>query len=212
MVPGTEFRGPIAKLAAGGFHIVICTTEGKLYTLGQGWRGQLGHGVGCQDIHEINTGQYDEEVPRFVEALSGRKVISAATGLETTAVCTEAGEVYTFGAGKRGKLGHEGEADEHSPRLVSALIGEQVIDVDVGFGYSVMRTAEGKVFSFGKASESGDGDGKIAQIALGYIESLPAWQRRPQESASLIDTLVKVHGEDSSEHVKLHDMYVTTFS
>jgi alpha-tubulin suppressor-like RCC1 family protein len=49
------------------------------------WR--LGHG-----------GAGIQLVPKLVEALVGKKVIGAAAGMAHTVVCTQAGELFTFGA------------------------------------------------------------------------------------------------------------------
>jgi len=94
-----------------------------------GWTGvlalKLGHG-----------GQEKELVPRLVQALTGRNVIGASAGDEhtgcdtaVTAVWTEEGELFTFGAGWElfkfgngsGRLGHGGTQSELVPRLVQAL-------------------------------------------------------------------------------------------
>ena len=78
--------------------------------------GRLGHG-----------GQQDELGPRLVQGLTGKKVVGASAGAEHTAVWTDEGEVFTFGKGYRGKLGHGGIQHELVPRLVSALAGKTVI-------------------------------------------------------------------------------------
>ena len=63
-------------------------------------------------------------MPRLVEALVGKKVIGASTGSHAahTAVWTEEGDIYTFGDGGYGMLGHGGEQHEPAPRLVEALL------------------------------------------------------------------------------------------
>ena len=76
-------------------------------TCGWGNDGALGHGN-------------REHKPSFcrVEALVGMKIVAVAAGCIHTVVCTDAGEVLTFGGGMRGDLGHAGEADELLPRVV----------------------------------------------------------------------------------------------
>jgi len=68
-------------------------------------------------------GTQNELVPRLVEALAGKKVVGAATGNTHTAVWTDVGELFTFGFGSHGQLGHRGEADEDVPRLIESLVG-----------------------------------------------------------------------------------------
>ena len=61
-------------------------------------------------------------MPRLVEALAGEEVIGAAAGSSHTVAWTEEGELFTFGYGNTGKLGHGGVENEHAPRLVEALL------------------------------------------------------------------------------------------
>ena len=44
-----------------------------------------------------------------------------ACGGEHTTVLLATGEVYTFGSGKLGQLGHPGTKNEHYPKLVKSL-------------------------------------------------------------------------------------------
>ena len=89
------------SIAAGGDHSVICTSEGRLLTFGDGDDGRLGHG-----------GTATEMLPRMVEGLVGVNVAQVAAGLFHTVICTAEGRVWTFGLGSYGRLGHGGEANE----------------------------------------------------------------------------------------------------
>jgi RCC1 and BTB domain-containing protein len=124
--------------AAGEFHTAAWTDEGELFTFGYGVHGQLGHG-----------GEQTELVPRLVEALVGKKVIGASAGQYHTAVCTEAGELFTFGYGVYGQVGHGGRQQELVPRLVSALAGKTVIGASTCCNHTVVWTDEGELFTFG---------------------------------------------------------------
>jgi len=76
---------------------MVGTDAGELFTFGYGNLRQLGHG-----------GYQNELVPRLIRALSGKKVVSAEAGSDHTAVWTEEGELFTFGSGGFGPLGHAG--------------------------------------------------------------------------------------------------------
>jgi len=108
-VTGKEVIGA----AAGTNHTAAWTEEGELFTFGYGDEGQLGHGGGVNEL-----------VPKLVEALAGKNVVGAAAGNTHTVVWTETGELFTFGYGNTGKLGHGGEGLELVPRLVEALAEE----------------------------------------------------------------------------------------
>ena len=46
--------------------------------------------------------------------------------------CLFAGELYTWGKGRYGRLGHGDSDDQPKPKLVEALLGYRVIDVACG--------------------------------------------------------------------------------
>jgi alpha-tubulin suppressor-like RCC1 family protein len=98
----------VTGVAAGSYHTLVCTAEGQLYTFGNSNHGQLGHG-----------GQENERAPRLVQGLVGKKVVGLAAGICLhSVVWTDAGEVYSFGSGLNGRLGH-GDAESVSvPRAL----------------------------------------------------------------------------------------------
>jgi len=97
------------NVTAGGGNTVVCTDAGELFTFGYGEDGMMGHG-----------GTGDELVPRLVEALAGKAVVGVSAGDEHAAVWTDEGELFTFGFGSDGRLGHGGGQDELVPRLVES--------------------------------------------------------------------------------------------
>ena len=76
----------VAQVAAGYFHTVICTAEGRGWTFGSGEYGQLGHGVAANEI-----------MPRIMEGLMDVKVAQVAAGGGHTVICTAEGRVLAFG-------------------------------------------------------------------------------------------------------------------
>ena len=63
-----------------------------------------------------------ELVPRLVEALAGKTVVGASAGAYHTSPWTDAGEVFTFGSGNYGQLGHGGDEDGDEHELVPRLV------------------------------------------------------------------------------------------
>ena len=64
-------------------------------------------------------------------------------------VWTEGGEVYTFGSGEQGRLGHGGTERELVPRVVEALAGKKVVGAAAGVRHTVVWTEGGEVSTFG---------------------------------------------------------------
>jgi len=93
---------------------------------------------------EMSMPEEAEPVPRLFEALAGKKVVGAAAGCYATAAWTDQGELFTFGMGSHGNLGHGGKEHEFERRLVEALAGKRVIGASAGERHTVVWTEAGE--------------------------------------------------------------------
>ena len=135
--PGPGVR--IAAVAAGQDHTVCCSVDGRCFTFGSGWQGQLGHG------EEVNQ----ELLPRCVGALGGAAIVGCAADGNHSAVVCERGALYTFGYGQEGRLGHGDWAKQLLPKRVEALAATRVVAVEAGMEHTVALAADGGVWTFG---------------------------------------------------------------
>jgi alpha-tubulin suppressor-like RCC1 family protein len=139
----------------GALPTAVWAESGELFTFGDGQNGRLGPGV-----------QQNEGVPRLVEAFSGKKVVGASAGSNHTAAWIEAGELFTelftFGEGFFGQLGHGGDEYEDVPRLVEALAGKKVVGAAAGLEHTAVWTTEWELFTFGT--------GDLGALGLGNEE------------------------------------------
>lgn len=128
-------------------HNVAVSKDRTLYTWGKGDRLQLG-----------NERAADEVEPYLVESLTGIQITFAACGLDHTIACSgtkknylylfEAeGNLFTWGGGKSGQLGHGSTADEKKPKQVASLKGVFVSQVAAGKNHSVALTGKSKYFN-----------------------------------------------------------------
>ena len=69
-----------------------------------------------------------------IKALQGKQVIHIGCGASYSAAVTVTGELFTWGKGNYGRLGHGNTEDQNVPMLVTALKGERVVDVACGSG------------------------------------------------------------------------------
>lgn len=74
---------------SGGKHCLALSSEGHVYSWGEGDDGKLGHG---------NRLSYDR--PKLIEELLGTEIIDIACGGHHSAAITSAGWLYTWGKGK----------------------------------------------------------------------------------------------------------------
>ncbi|XP_078045783.1 E3 ubiquitin-protein ligase HERC2 [Augochlora pura] len=141
----------IRKVAvhSGGKHVLALTKDGKVFSWGEGEDGKLGHG-NCLTLPK----------PRLIESFKSKRIRDIACGSGHSAAVTSRGELYTWGLGEYGRLGHGDTATQLKPRLVQALIGQRVIQVACGSrdAQTMALTADGSVYSWG------DGDfGKLGR-------------------------------------------------
>ncbi|OCT92505.1 hypothetical protein XELAEV_18015562mg [Xenopus laevis] len=134
---------------SGGKHCLALSSEGEVYSWGEAEDGKLGHG---------NRSPCDR--PRVIESLRGTEVVDIAAGGAHSACITAAGELYTWGKGRYGRLGHGDSEDQLKPKLVEALQGYRVMDIACGSGdaQTLCLTDDDTVWSWG------DGDyGKLGR-------------------------------------------------
>ncbi|KAI3460481.1 hypothetical protein Pfo_017144 [Paulownia fortunei] len=113
------------KIACGHSLTVGLTTSGRVFTMGSTVYGQLGNP------------QSDGKLPCLVEyKLSGESVEEIACGAYHVAVLTSKNEVYTWGKGANGNLGHGDIEDRKTPTLVEALKDRHVKFIACGSNYS----------------------------------------------------------------------------
>lgn len=122
----------VRQIACGSGHTVVLSTEGEVFTWGRGDDGRLGHGD--------NGWKY---VPRITQSLAGQVVSMVTCGSYHTAAVTGNGDLYTWGGGMYGKLGHGDEAGHSTPKRVEALVGLAVSQLACGSRHTAIITSSG---------------------------------------------------------------------
>ena len=135
VVPGLK---GVVDIDAGGDHSIAATLEGEVYTWGKGWG--LGQG-GDDDTQRLS--------PTKVTGggLDGVVVVQIAAGYTHSMALTAAGDLYTWGRGRSGRLGHGDEVNRSVPTVVG---GTGAVMGMAGSEYhSLVTTREGRVLGFG---------------------------------------------------------------
>lgn len=132
----------VLKLAAHyeGNHFLALNAEHHVFAWGCGENGRLG----------LNDTQSRDE-PTKITALANKFISKIYCGSAYSAVLTISGDLYTFGRGTYGCLGHGNSEDKLEPTLVQALKDHTIVDVALGTSdaHTLCVTDVGLVFSFG---------------------------------------------------------------
>lgn len=154
--PVQELHGKdIVQISACGFHSAALSESGEVFTFGAGEFGRLGHGS-----------ELDERVPRVVEALKGKHVKQVACGGFHTAAVLDTGEVYTWGGGEHGQLGHGDKVNTVIPARVESLADKVVVQITCGWSHTIALTDTGDVYAWGNGDHGKLGDNDTNKVAL----------------------------------------------
>ncbi|CAI9115691.1 OLC1v1016666C1 [Oldenlandia corymbosa var. corymbosa] len=165
-------------VACGEYHSCAVTMAGELYTWGDGTHkaGLLGHG---NDVSHW--------IPKRISGpLEGLQVAMVTCGPWHTALVTSTGQLFTFGDGTFGVLGHGDRESVPYPREVDSLSGLRTIAVACGVWHTaavveVIVTQSSASVSSGKLFTWGDGD----KNRLGHGDKEP--RLKPTCVPALID-------------------------
>ena len=130
-------------IAAGARHSVLVTVANECLTWGTDSDGCSGQGEsGANRVHDV---------PRWMYWITNAttKVIACAAGNKHTVILTTTAQVYTFGAGTLGQLGHGDGTNYAKPKLVEALSKLNVVSITCGGNHTVVITDEGYAYGFG---------------------------------------------------------------
>ena len=106
---------------SGGKHAMALTVDGRVFSWGEGDDGKLGH---CSRL--------SCDKPRIIEALKSKRVRDISCGSSHSAAITSSGELFTWGCGEYGRLGHGDNVTQWRPKQVKHLSDHRVVQVACG--------------------------------------------------------------------------------
>ncbi|CAN8244117.1 unnamed protein product [Cochlearia groenlandica] len=146
----------VQNIACGGQHAVLVTKQGESFSWGAESEGRLGHGVETNVQH-----------PKLIDALSTTNIELVACGEYHSCAVSLSGDLYTWGKGDFGILGHGNEVSHWVPKRVNFLMeGIHVSSVACGPYHTAVVTSAGQLFTFGDGTFGvlGHGDKKSVFI------------------------------------------------
>uniref|UniRef100_A0A2C9KCS9 B30.2/SPRY domain-containing protein n=1 Tax=Biomphalaria glabrata TaxID=6526 RepID=A0A2C9KCS9_BIOGL len=131
-------------------HTLALTTEGELFSWGDGDYGKLGLG-----------GNHTQKSPKLIQGPLAQKVVKTmSAGYRHSAAVTVDGQLYTWGEGDYGRLGHGDKASRNVPKQVKDI--GPVGQVACGSSHTLAVSQDGKtVWSFGGGDNGKLGHGDM---------------------------------------------------
>ncbi|XP_072951444.1 uncharacterized protein [Typha angustifolia] len=168
--PVDLLSGPVSQVV-GSTHDSVAT---EVYSWGSGANYQLGTG-----------NAHIQKLPCKIDALQGSHIkIVAASRFHSVAVSSN-GELYTWGFGRGGRLGHpdfdihSGQAAVITPRLVTLGLGSRRVKVVAAAKHhTVIATEAGEVFTWGSNREG--------QLGYTSVDTQPTPRRVSSLKAKII--------------------------
>jgi len=160
----------IVDVAARGSHALAVDNAGRVYSWGRGDDGQLGdRDEAPPDESDPFGARSPQFEPRVVRTLAESVAIGrvACGRMFSLAVSVDARNIYSWGCGDDGSLGHGNYVSHETPkRLEGFPLADQVVDLCCGSRHTLCMLSDGSLFSWGW--------GIYGQLGTGDRESRPA--------------------------------------
>ena len=142
-----ELKGKrIVDISAGYRHTVAIDEEGKVYTWGANYSGQLGDGTLDYSAEPICISNKENE-------LKGKKIINISAGEDHTVALDEEGKVCTWGNNEVGQLGDGTFGRSAKPICISdkenKLKGKKTVNISANENITVVIDSEGYMLIIG---------------------------------------------------------------
>lgn len=146
-------------LAAGGWeHTLFCTTSGRVYSCGCGYKDSRRAGI----PPVLGLGDCDRRLkPSLVQSFedSREEIVRVACGWDHSLAISVSGRVYSWGSGTNGKLGHGDEESCDTPTLIRSMEGKRVKDAKAGCEHTVLLTYDHEIWTCGQGDSGRLGHG-----------------------------------------------------
>ena len=136
----------IKSISCGLNHTISLDINGYVYMCGKYFYPKTYNTL--TNEYEIKSG--DSKSPILMDSLTNEIILNIGTGNNHSFAINDKGNLYTWGEGSYGQLGHGIKDNEFYPRLVEKLKGYRIKSAKGGSMHSVVQTYNGYLFGFGQ--------------------------------------------------------------
>ncbi|XP_073214419.1 X-linked retinitis pigmentosa GTPase regulator-like isoform X7 [Lepidochelys kempii] len=177
---------PVSWVSCGYYHSALVTRDGELYTFGEPENGKLG-----LSPEQLKNNRVPQLVPGILE-----RVNQVACGGGHTVALTET-DVYTFGLGQYGQLGHGTFIFEMSaPKAVEHLKRHKICNIACGENHTAVIADNGLMFTFGDGRHGKLGLGEenftnqfIPTLCSNFLKFTVCLEKSPEQFCRMVRTL-----------------------
>lgn len=154
----------IGGVACGDAHTIVWMADKGVYSFGQGRYGQLG-----------NAESANVTTPMAIPGFANKKIVGAVCGGSHTIMWTAENEVYSFGYGKNGQLGHGDSNNQDRPTLIAAMKDREIAGAACGASHSMIWTKDNITVTFGHGGNGrlghGDASNKLVPTPVAPLRN-----------------------------------------
>ncbi|KAH9159076.1 hypothetical protein LEN26_002534 [Aphanomyces euteiches] len=168
-----EMEMHVLTVAGGWEHTLICTTNGKAYACGCGYKDS--RRAGLPPVLGLGSNDTERRLkPTLIPLLDDCTAV--ACGWDHSLALTRDGSAYSWGSGSNGKLGHGDEDNRDIPTKILGLQGKYIQEIKAGCEHTTAITDSGEMYTWGHSDSGrlGHGD-NLTRKTPSFVESF-AWQ------------------------------------
>ncbi|XP_046670122.1 serine/threonine-protein kinase Nek8-like [Homalodisca vitripennis] len=158
----------IVQVAVSDTHYIAVSADMRVYTWGEGKRGQLGH---------TNSPLWLQQ-PTLVRTLTDRKITAVGAGDGFSLFLSDSGVLMTCGDGTFGCLGNGDWSSTSRPQLVDSLLNKEVTQISCGDHHCAAVTRDGVLFTWGRGDSGRLGTGNEHNYCVPSRVTVPTTVRR----------------------------------